>query len=144
MKMTTEATYVISAARQQSGMTLEDIVYFLRVTAQEYKAFEDYEAVITDQQALDFSKLVKLPMDQILFNDAALNVKEPKKKDIIWYRLIAYCEDWPNPNVDISFSNFKDLMSYVNLYEMIVYQIKGFTADEFREFLNQSAKEDQE
>ncbi|NHC43467.1 hypothetical protein G6549_26845 [Bacillus sp. MM2020_1] len=142
--MTTEATYDILAARQQSGMTLEDIAYFLRVTPEEYKAFEDYKVVMTDQQALDFSKLVKLPMEQILFNTPVLNIKEHTKKNIISYHLIAYCEEWENPYVNCLFLNFKDLMSFVNGYEMIVYQIKGLTADEWRKFISQSAKEDQD
>ena len=64
--MANQIKYTIEAAREQAGITLENMAYYLHVKKERYTEFEKYEAYMTSFQAYHFRNLVRIPFDNIL------------------------------------------------------------------------------
>ena len=62
----TNIRFTIQAARERSGISAENMAYYLHVNEERYAKFEIYEAYMTSSQAYHFRNLVRIPFDNIL------------------------------------------------------------------------------
>lgn len=65
--MENQIRVTIQAARERSGISADNMAYYLHVKEERYAEFEKYEASMTTYQAYHFRNITRIPMDNILF-----------------------------------------------------------------------------
>ncbi|WP_270597441.1 helix-turn-helix transcriptional regulator [Enterococcus asini] len=71
----------IELARKRAGLTQEEVADKLRMSRNSYRKYENGEVIFRTDKAWEFSQIVDIPFDQIIFfkPNYTLSVVLPKK-----------------------------------------------------------------
>lgn len=75
--------WTLELARKMAGLTQEEVAKRLGMSRNSYRKYESGEVVFRTDKAWEFSQIVDVPFDQIIFFEPnyTLSVVIPRKKD---------------------------------------------------------------
>lgn len=85
MKNKNTEKWTIELARRKAGLTQEELAERLNMSRNSYRKYEMGEVIFRADKAWEFSQIVCIPFDDIIFfdTDYTLNVvKAPKKEEV--------------------------------------------------------------